>query len=96
MSTPTPYELTGRVAVVTGAARGIGRATVDVLLERGAQIVASDRSEAVQELATDHVATVTGDVANEQTAAETVQRAVERSADWTSSSTTLAARSTSS
>jgi NAD(P)-dependent dehydrogenase (short-subunit alcohol dehydrogenase family) len=78
MSTPTPYELTRRVAVVTGAARGIGRATVDVLRERGAQIVASDRSEAVHELASDNVATVTANVALEQTAAETVQRAIER------------------
>lgn len=75
MST-SPYDLTGRVAVVTGAARGIGRATVNVLRERGAEVVASDRSEAVHELASDHVATVTGDVADERTAAETVQRAI--------------------
>ena len=36
------YGLDGKVALVTGAASGIGRATVDRLTELGAQVVASD------------------------------------------------------
>ena len=43
---PGKWNLDGKVAVVTGAARGIGRATVDLLCARGARIVASDLSEA--------------------------------------------------
>jgi len=36
------YGLEGKVALVTGAASGIGRATVDLLTELGAQVMASD------------------------------------------------------
>ena len=43
--------LEGRVAVVTGAASGIGKATVDLLLARGACVVGLDISAAVIEVA---------------------------------------------
>ncbi len=42
-------NFTGKVAVVTGAASGIGRATVRAFAEAGAQVVAADRSAGVQE-----------------------------------------------
>ena len=75
---PDTWSLAGTVAVVTGAARGIGRSTVELLQARGARVVASDRSEAVSELATENVATFVGDVSEEDTALRTVELAVKR------------------
>src|SRR5690606_30806985 len=46
-----PPELAGEVALVTGGASGIGRACVEVLLARGAAVVALDRSDLVTALA---------------------------------------------
>jgi rhamnose utilization protein RhaD (predicted bifunctional aldolase and dehydrogenase)/NAD(P)-dependent dehydrogenase (short-subunit alcohol dehydrogenase family) len=42
-----PRPFAGEVALVTGAASGIGRACVDALLARGAAVVAMDRDPAV-------------------------------------------------
>jgi 2-hydroxycyclohexanecarboxyl-CoA dehydrogenase len=44
-------RLEGRVAVVTGAAGGIGRATAALLASRGARVVLTDRDPAVEEAA---------------------------------------------
>jgi NAD(P)-dependent dehydrogenase (short-subunit alcohol dehydrogenase family) len=77
-TTPTPYDLSGRVAIVTGAARGIGLATAQLLRRRGARVVASDRSDAVRELEAEDVATLVGDAADEQVAIDTINLAIER------------------
>ena len=48
------YELHGKVAVITGAARGIGEEITKRLLDLGAKVVLTDRSESVAETAKRH------------------------------------------
>ena len=79
--TPATWDLTGRVAVVTGAARGIGHATAVLLRARGARLVVTDRSDAVEKLAADdpeNVAALVGDVADEDLARRTMRAATDR------------------
>ncbi len=75
---PESWSLADKVAVVTGAARGIGREVVRVLGERGAAVVATDRRDDVHALAGDRVATLTGDVGEEAGARAAVALTVER------------------
>ena len=49
------FDLTGRVAVVTGASRGIGCATAMRLAEQGARVVVSSRSAEATQLVADHI-----------------------------------------
>lgn len=42
-----PFDLTDRVAIVTGASSGIGKATTRIFAERGATVVLAARREAV-------------------------------------------------
>ncbi|MDQ7912443.1 SDR family NAD(P)-dependent oxidoreductase [Pseudomonas sp. 102515] len=74
----TSYDLSGKVALVTGAARGIGLATAELLRSRGACIVASDLSESVLQLADDDVLALAGDVADEAFAEQSVSAALAR------------------
>ena len=39
----TPFDLTGKVAVVTGSSRGIGRSSAELLAKLGAKVVISSR-----------------------------------------------------
>lgn len=77
-SLPQSWSLEDKVAVVTGAARGIGLATALLLRARGARIVATDRSMAVRDLDATDMATLVGDVSDEEVAQETMQLALER------------------
>lgn len=49
-STSNTPEMEGRVAIVTGAASGIGRACVETLLKRGACVAALDINPAIENL----------------------------------------------
>jgi 3-oxoacyl-[acyl-carrier protein] reductase len=77
---PAELELAGRVAVVTGAARAIGRETAEVLAARGATIVSIDLVDAdtLVETVTSHggsAVSLVADVAEEE-AVETAFREV--------------------
>jgi NAD(P)-dependent dehydrogenase (short-subunit alcohol dehydrogenase family) len=48
----TPFDLTGKVAVITGSSRGIGRSSAEMLAKLGAKVVISSRKrEACDEVA---------------------------------------------
>lgn len=67
-----------RVAVITGAASGIGRAAVELFTSRGCDVVAVDQSADAMRWAADrdHVVCVTGDVSAESTNAAAVEAAL--------------------
>ena len=46
MSKPSRFDLTGKIALVTGASRGIGSAICHALVEQGATVVLSSRKQA--------------------------------------------------
>jgi NAD(P)-dependent dehydrogenase (short-subunit alcohol dehydrogenase family) len=54
------HDLTGKVAVVTGGSRGIGRAIVQTLAEAGADVVIASRKLDACEAAAEQVRTSTG------------------------------------
>jgi NAD(P)-dependent dehydrogenase (short-subunit alcohol dehydrogenase family) len=68
-------EFSGKTAVVTGAARGVGRATVALLHARGARVVAVDLRPDITALpdAYPGVLAVRGDVTEEETAVRAVR-----------------------
>jgi 3-oxoacyl-[acyl-carrier protein] reductase len=75
--------LADRVYVVTGGGRGLGRATADVLVDEGARVVLSGRSEeslvaAVDALGGDRAAYVVADNADPDTPDRLVAAALER------------------
>ena len=78
MADPPSSELAGAVAIVTGAAGGVGKASVELLTARGARVVAEDLNPAVDELEGDQVAALRGDVAEPDTVRRAVALAHER------------------
>jgi len=73
-------DLEGKVALVTGAASGIGLATTQLLEARGACVVAEDINPIVNDVfrGQEHIAPFVGDVATESVAQDAVALAVER------------------
>jgi len=73
-------DLSEKVAIVTGAAGGIGRKTVEAFLEAGAAVIAVDKSEKVIELesSSSRVAIVQGEIAKPITAKNAVSIANEK------------------
>ena len=78
MTIPDFLGLRGKVAIVTGAAGGIGGETVKLLVEQGVRVVAQDLRPAVREWeSAGQVVTIEGDVADEAVAARAVATAQE-------------------
>jgi 3-oxoacyl-[acyl-carrier protein] reductase len=82
----TTIDLSGRVAIVTGASRGIGRAAAESLLKAGCSVVLNARpsNEALASFAEiegaypERVAAIYGSVADSATATALVQSAMSR------------------
>ena len=75
-----PRELNGKVAIITGGGRGIGRAMVLGLAEAGAAVVATaarERGE-LDRIASDRIHAIVADVTREDDCARTVAAALER------------------
>ncbi|HHW2725839.1 TPA: SDR family NAD(P)-dependent oxidoreductase, partial [Pseudomonas aeruginosa] len=67
-----------KVALVSGAAQGIGLGVVRRLLEEGARVVAVDRSELVHELAGDACLCLTADLERYAECQRVLERTLER------------------
>src|SRR5882757_3824039 len=57
----TPFDLTGKVAIVTGSSRGIGRASAELLAKMGAKVVISSRKAEACEVVADGIVRDGGD-----------------------------------
>jgi 3-oxoacyl-[acyl-carrier protein] reductase len=73
--------LDGKAAIVTGSARGIGRATADLLAEQGAKVLVNDldgdvAAEAAKEIGSDAVS-FAGDLTKENVCDKLVETAVD-------------------
>ncbi len=73
-------ELEGKVAIITGAASGLGRATAALLYARGVSVIAEDYNPAVKDMAREFpgMITLVGDVTHEDTAKIVVELAIKQ------------------
>ena len=77
-------SFTGKVAVITGAGRGIGRAIATILAQRGAEVVIADRNLEQAQVTAQELAAASGrrtlalpvDVANPSSAGEMINQAL--------------------
>ena len=80
--TTSSQDFAGRVAIVTGAARGLGRAAAARLYERGASVAVNvrdaERADALARSLGDHAIAVPGDLAAPGVPEEIVSRTVEQ------------------
>ena len=73
-----PQEVAGKVALVTGAASGIGKAIALMLHARGAKVIAEDLNPAVEELARPDLLPLVADITEDGAAERAVGLAVEK------------------
>ena len=73
---PNVNEVEGKVALITGAASGIGRAIAELLHARGAKIVAEDIDPAVENLAKPGLVPFVADITKDGSAEKAVALAV--------------------
>jgi NAD(P)-dependent dehydrogenase (short-subunit alcohol dehydrogenase family) len=71
-------EVEGKVALVTGAASGIGRAVAELLHARGAKVIAEDVDSAVKDLERDRLISLKADVTADGSAEKAVALAVDK------------------
>ena len=80
--TGVPLDFTGRVAIVTGAARGLGRAAAERLYERGASVAVNvrdaARAEALARSLGARALAVPGDLTADSAPGKIVRRTLER------------------
>ena len=76
-TTTESRTFSGKVAIVTGAASGIGLATTELLHAQGASVIAVDRGHNVQALARPGIVPLMADVAREASASQAVAAAIE-------------------
>ncbi len=73
--------LDGKVAIVTGSARGIGRATAELLSEHGAKVLINDLDGDVAEEAANEIAGETVAFAGDLTASDVPDKLVQKAID---------------
>ena len=75
------FDLTGRSAIVTGAANGIGKAIAEIFLQHGAKVLATDLESddlAAAFTESDDCATVTGDITDTSIQQQVIDTAISR------------------
>jgi rhamnose utilization protein RhaD (predicted bifunctional aldolase and dehydrogenase)/NAD(P)-dependent dehydrogenase (short-subunit alcohol dehydrogenase family) len=75
---PAPAAFTGEVALVTGAASGIGRACAEALRSRGAAVIGLDVNPSIRDTSAPDFLGLHADVTDPSTVDDAVNRGVER------------------